>query len=163
MKAGAMPETDEEIAGGGLIRRLHGIIAKHPRSQPSDVGSSVGKKAHARREPEIETITGEVSKPKAELESILPSGAETDEEDEISPSATLHPRSLRTTGPAMTGVEDAPFAEETGRVAVESAAILEHQTIQEYEAVQTKVVSEHGTASPHETYPTHLITKLPIL
>ena len=160
MKAAAIPETDEETAGGGLIRRLHGIMAKRPRSQPSDAGSSVGK---ARQEPEIETITGEVSKPKAELESILPSGAETDEEDEISPSATLHPRSLRTTGPAMTGVEDAPFAEETGRVAVESAAILEHQTIQEYEAVQTKVVSEHGTASPHETYPTHLITKLPIL
>ena len=64
-----IPEYDEEIAGGALVRRPRGIVAKHPRSQSSEVGSSIGKKK-ARWEPEIEIVPEEASRPEVRLESI---------------------------------------------------------------------------------------------
>jgi len=48
------------------------------------------------REPKTEAIPEETSRPTEGLESIPSSGEETDEDDEILPSASLHPRGLRT-------------------------------------------------------------------
>ena len=54
-KVVATPKPEEDIAGGALVRRSRGIVAKHPRSQSSEAGSSV-KKKKARQEPETEAI-----------------------------------------------------------------------------------------------------------
>jgi len=57
----------------------------------------------------------EASRLEMGLKSILLSGDNTDKEDEISPSAALCPRSLRTRGPAVIGVEDVSRVEEETR------------------------------------------------
>jgi len=68
------------------------------------------------------------------LEPILSSGEETDEEDELAPSSNLRPRSLYAKGPVVIGVEKMLHAEEdTERVVVESATILERETASERE------------------------------
>ena len=87
--------------------------------------SSAGKKK-VRREPKIEAIPEEASRPEAGFESILSSGEETDEKDELFPSIALHSRSLYTRGPAVTSVEDvSPIEEETKEVATKLADPLE--------------------------------------
>jgi len=79
-------------------------------------------------------------------------GEETDKDDKLLPSAILSPRGLRTTGPAVTGVEELLPAEEEVGVAIGSAATLEHQTVHEHEAVRKfEVTSKHKTAPQHET------------
>jgi len=57
-------------------------------------------------------------------------GEETDKDDELSPGATMHPWGLHTKGPAVTGVEEMLHAKEEVGIAVESAATLEHETVQ---------------------------------
>ena len=135
MKATALPEPDEEIAGATFVRRSRGIVAKRPRSQSSEAGLSLRKKK-ARREPETEIIPKKTLMLEAELESIFSSDEETDEDDELSPSTALRSKGLHTRGPVVTGIEEVLLAEEeAGGVEIESAATLEQQTIQECEAV----------------------------
>jgi len=109
------------------------------------------RKAH--REPEIEIAHEEASSPETGLESILLSGEETDKDDELSPSATLHPRGLHTTSSVVTSVKEMLLTEEdAGEVAVEFAVALEHEVVHERETVPgSEVVPEHGTTPQHET------------
>ena len=84
MKAATMIEPEEEEAEEALVRCPQSTVTKRPRSQAAEAGSRSCKRV--RQEPEAGAIFEGVSGPKAELESILSLGEETDEEEEYSPS-----------------------------------------------------------------------------
>ena len=90
----------------------------------------------------------EASRPEAGLESILSSSEDIDEEDELSPSASLRFKSLHNRSPVVIGIEDVPPAEEEKR---EVAAELVAPPEQEREIFQTGAISESGITSQHES------------